>query len=138
MATFSLEAEKSLIISILKERLSPIAIVLFGSGAKNRLGPESDIDVAFLADRSLDELALFRLSQELSLSLNRDVDLIDLSTASTVFQAQILSTGQVIFCRNSERLLAFHALTLKKYARLNEERQCIFDAERERMRAHDS
>ncbi|MBM7865627.1 putative nucleotidyltransferase [Heliobacterium gestii] len=115
-----------------------MAVVLFGSAAKDRLRPDSDIDIAILTGDPVEEIVLYRLSQALSHSLNRDVDLIDLSAASTVFQAQILSTGQVIYCRDRDRLLAFHALTLKKYARLNEERHCIFAAERERIRAHES
>ena len=35
------------------------------------------------------------LSQELADLLNREVDLIDLDKASTVFQAQVLNTGTV-------------------------------------------
>ncbi|MCW2278568.1 type VII toxin-antitoxin system MntA family adenylyltransferase antitoxin [Heliophilum fasciatum] len=123
----------STIISTVRDTVHPYAIILFGTAAHRQLRPDSDIDIAFLADSPCDELTVFRLGQELSVQLNRDIDLIDLSQASTVFQAQILSTGKVIDCDDKDRLLAFHALTLKQYARLNEERQCIFIAEKRRM-----
>jgi len=74
-------------------------IYLFGSSVKNTMRKDSDIDVAFLSDKSVDSFDLFLLSQKLANLLGREVDLIDIKKASTVFQAQIISTELVIYSR---------------------------------------
>ena len=62
------------------------------------------------------------ISQELAAKLGRDVDLIDLNQASTVFQAQIIHTGKVIYCIDDQKRQQFELKTLKMYKKLNEER----------------
>jgi len=102
-------------------------IYLFGSSVKNTMRKESDIDVAFLSDKSVDSFDLFLLSQKLADLLGREVDLIDIKKASTVFQAQIISTGLVIYSRDDKKRAVFEMVTYKSYARLNEEREEILD-----------
>lgn len=53
------------------------------------------------------------------------MDLIDLSAASTVFQAQVVSTGKTIYCTDFNKKAQFEMKVLKMYARLNEERSLI-------------
>ena len=66
---------------------------------KETFDQSSDIDVAFLSDNKVpDQYEIFGIAQEIASILHQDVDLIDLSLASTVFQAQIVSTGKVIYC----------------------------------------
>jgi len=65
-------------------------IYLFGSSVKNTMRKDSDIDVVFLSDKSVDSFDLFLLSQKLANLLGREVDLIDIKKVSTVFQAQII------------------------------------------------
>ncbi|MGF6947554.1 hypothetical protein QF028_000047 [Neobacillus sp. B4I6] len=65
------------------------------------------------------------IAQEIATKLNRDVDLIDLSEASTVFQAQVIYTGRVIYCIDNNKKAKFELKTLKMYAKLNEERSPI-------------
>ncbi|MTV49260.1 nucleotidyltransferase domain-containing protein [Heliobacillus mobilis] len=138
MDRLSPEGIATIILPILEKAFHPYAVILFGSSINNRLRPDSDIDIAFLSEAFFDDFPVFQVGLELAVLLNRDVDLVNLSTASTVFQTQVLSTGTLIFCCDKQRLLEFHTLALKKYTRLNEERQCIFDAARERMRHDES
>jgi hypothetical protein len=70
----------------------------------------------------IDRYQLFMIAQELASELNRDVDLIDLNEASTVFQAQVVHTGKVIYCADEKRKDLYELKTLKMYAKLNEER----------------
>jgi hypothetical protein len=72
------------------------------------------------------------IGQKLASLLDREVDLVDLSKASTVFQVQVVSTGKVIYCNDERRRMFFEMTVLKKYAMLNEERQCILEEIRER------
>lgn len=131
------EKELSIIKKFLIGKISPYLIVLFGSAVKGNLREDSDIDVAFLSDHVFSDYDIFIFSQELADLLGRDVDLVDLSKASTVFQAQVVSTGKVIYCTDENRRMLFQMLALKKYARLNEERQCIFKKFEERGSIYD-
>lgn len=78
-------------------------------------------------DIKLDDYERFMLAQELAEKLNKNVDLIDLRQATTVFQTQIVSTGKVIFCNDNNRRMNFEMLTLKMYAKLNDERKEILE-----------
>ena len=59
--------------------------------------------------------------------LKKEVDLIDLNKASTVFKIQIIKTGKLIYNSNNLKKMYFQMRTMKDYAILNEERQEIID-----------
>lgn len=124
-------AEKE-ITEYLRDKLSPFLIYLFGSYAKGNIRPESDVDIAFLADGEKDEYQIFSVAQGLAGIIKKDVHLIDLKKVSTVLQMQVVGTGKVLFCDNEMKRATFEMVTLKKYARLNEERQVILDGVKER------
>jgi hypothetical protein len=67
----------------------------------------------------------------------REVDLVDLEKASTVFQAQVFNKGKVILYQEGLKKISFQSLVYKKYARLNEERECIIRKIEERGSLHD-
>ncbi|GGJ66711.1 putative nucleotidyltransferase [Anoxybacillus voinovskiensis] len=114
---------EQIIVETLKDAVSPSVIYLFGSVATGHVRYDSDIDIAFLSDeRSLDHYERFMLAQQLAERLQRDVDLIDLKQASTVFQAQIVSSGKVIYCADEQKKAEYEWRVLKMYAKLNEER----------------
>jgi len=119
------EAQRRIIIETLESAVSPTAVYLFGSHNSGTARPDSDIDVAYIADRHLTPYERFTLAGQLAELLHTDVDLIDLSDASTVMQMQIVSQGSVIHCVNVPARQSFVLRTYKMYARLNEERQAI-------------
>ncbi len=120
--------QETIIIDLLEEKISPFLIVLFGSSVKGNATPSSDIDIAYLSNHSpLDHYEIFMIAQELATVLNKDVDLIDLKQASTVFQAQVLHTGKTIFCSDSYEKARFELLVYKMYSKLNEERLPILE-----------
>jgi len=55
------------------------------------------------------------------------VDLIDLRSASTVMRAQVVSTGERLFCANEPACGEFEDRVYSDYARLNEERHHILN-----------
>jgi len=104
-----------------------IALYRFGSEAKGNARPESDVDLAVLARHPIPALRRFELAQELASQLHRDVDLVDLRSASTVMRMQVISTGECLF-KVSDRLQGeFEDLVYSAYARLNEERREILN-----------
>jgi len=126
-----MEQQLELIKKRLITRLSPSLIYLFGSYAKGTEHASSDIDIAYMSDVVLSDYERFMFAEELASELNRDVDLVDLKLATTVFQTQIIATGKLIYCTDELLKMKFEMLTLKMYAKLNEERQVVLDKIRE-------
>lgn len=116
-------------VNILKQflvkELEPQTLILFGSSVKGYFRDDSDIDVAFISNKEIKPYDLYLLAQTLVLEVGREVDLVNLSQASTVFQAQILGLGHVIYSNAPQKLAEFQIRTLKEYALLNEERSEI-------------
>ena len=102
-----------------------IALYQFGSQAKGTARPASDIDLAILSREPMPNLRRFELAQELATQLHRDVDLVDLRTASAVMKMQVLSTGVCLVSQDESARREFEMYAYSDYARLNEERREI-------------
>jgi predicted nucleotidyltransferase len=107
------------------ESLSPMAVYLFGSYGTPAQHPGSDLDFAILARDSINPVLLFELANTLSNRLGREVDLLDLSTASTVMAKEVLRTGERLIVNDLIATQTFEMRTLADYARLNEERHPV-------------
>ncbi len=116
----------------LVQNFEPYLIILFGSQAKGTFREDSDIDIAFLSEKECSSYELFMVAQQLASELGREVDLVDLKKASTVFKAQIVGTGTVIYCLDESKRILFQMRTFKDYALLNEERAEILNKIRQR------
>lgn len=99
-------------------------IYLFGSQADGSATPASDIDIAVLRKKKMAPVARFDLEQTLAIALNQDVDLVDLLTASTVLQNQIIMHGKLLFGSENEQT-QFEMQIMSMYQHLNEERADI-------------
>jgi len=126
------ERNIELIRDFLIKKLSPYLIILFGSAARGNMRDTSDVDIAFLTDKDVQGFQLFEIAQELAGILGREVDLVDLQSVSTVFQAQIVGNGKIIYDAYPQRRRSFFMLVLKQYAKLNEEREPVLKKIRER------
>jgi len=102
-----------------------IALYRFGSQAKGTSRPDSDVDLAVLTRDPIPNLRRFELAQELAIRLHRDVDLVDLRTASTVMRMQVISTGECLDAPDQSARREFEMYAYSDYARLNEERREI-------------
>jgi predicted nucleotidyltransferase len=129
--------EQALIEGVRSEMPSVVAIYLFGSAAAGELRTDSDIDLAVLPAAPAPTAQLWSLAQGLEVSAGRDVDLIDLLSASTVMCAQVISKGKRLYCANELLCSNFEDRVYADYARLNEERRHILDDIRERGRIYD-
>ena len=108
------------------KKVNPLFIIVFGSYATGKTHKNSDIDIAFYSDdRSLTTYDIFQLSQELADTLKLEVDLVNIDFASTVFQAQIYTTGKVIYSKDDTFLKNHQMTALSMYANLNEERDVV-------------
>lgn len=80
--------------SLLAELPMLQAVYLFGSEATGQATERSDIDLAVLLQVPLGAAQAWTLASGLAASLGREVDLVDLRSASTVMQHQVLCDGQ--------------------------------------------
>ncbi|MDQ0862012.1 nucleotidyltransferase domain-containing protein [Bacillus sp. V2I10] len=119
------------IVNLLREKVSPVLIYIFGSTVKGTSHKNSDLDIAFLPGSDINEYEIFILAQELAEKVNIDVDLVNLKKASTVFQGQIITTGSIIYCSNEQIRMNYEMNALKMYAKLGEERKVIIDKVKE-------
>lgn len=110
------------VVELLIQKLDPYVIYLFGSAAKGETRDDSDMDFAFYSSIEIEPFALHLVKQEISEVLNRDVDLVDMKKVSTVFNAQIISSGYSVYCSDSLIKANMEIKILKEYALLNEER----------------
>lgn len=115
----------SIIVNMLTKKFDPSFMIIFGSYAKQTTHEGSDVDIAFYTKKEVTQYEVFIVAQELAAALNKEVDLVNFKDASTVFQAQIYSTGKVIFSNDDELRMRLHAQAFSMYAKLNEERQPI-------------
>ncbi len=77
-----------------------IELSLFGSVLRNDFSPDSDIDVlvAFSPEAKWSLLDLSRMQDELSSSLGRNVDLVDIKGLRNPFRRrEILATKEVVY-----------------------------------------
>jgi uncharacterized protein len=119
--------ESEQISRILSIHLSPILIIGFGSYWKGTSRTESDIDIAVFAKDPISPLDRYRIAQEISHTLNRDVDLIDLRQTNTIFKEQIIRTGIYLWERNASDRALFESEVLLDSFALKDERKIILD-----------
>ena len=84
--------------------------ILFGSLARGRARTDSDLDLAVAGSRPLRAQEKRTLIEGLALVAGRPVDLIDLRSVDGLILAQVLTTGNIIFC--ADRTL--YATLIKK------------------------
>jgi predicted nucleotidyltransferase len=113
-APSNLKLAKSL-ESFFKGRQEIILVFLFGSSARNRLRPSSDVDIGILF-KSIPEIeAKNALTQELSSILKREVDLVALDHASPILRMQILKHGILVYSRRKKDFYQFFTDTVNQY-----------------------
>ncbi|ANS75269.1 hypothetical protein AWM70_12195 [Paenibacillus yonginensis] len=117
------------IVNILVEHVNPASIILFGSFAKKKSRPDSDMDLAYIPDQQKpDAYERFRIAALIADKTGREVDLIDFEQASPVLRAQIIDSGLLLYEPDSLKRQLLFMRSLKEYAMLNEERREIIES----------
>ncbi len=107
------------------------AIYLFGTYLTPDQQQDSDADIALLFPHEraklLKNLAMSDCRDALENVLKRTVDLINLRTANTVFQNEIIQHGRIIYQQNERIVDEFEMRVMSSYQKLNEERAGILE-----------
>lgn len=136
MAREGQEAVADLVEVLVEAIPETFAVYLFGSAAAGDAGRGSDLDLAVLPTRPVAAERLARVKEELAEVARRDVDLVDLSQASTVLRAQIVSKGELLLDTEPAQRERFETTVYSAYARLNEERRGILERIQREGRIH--
>lgn len=124
---------KKLIVETLLDAIPDCqAIYCFGSWGTGAQRSDSDIDIAILPFKVLEPVQRWELAQTLASLAGRDVDLVDLLSASTVLRMQVVAHGEVLYLSNADGVEQFADMVFSSYARLNEERREILADVRQR------
>ncbi len=107
------------------------AIYLFGTWGTKDEWPDSDIDIALLLNPDKSKKtglpAMSNLRVALESALEKEVDLINISMVSTVFQKEIIIIGRRIYCADEYGADEFEMVALSLYQKLNAERGAILE-----------
>lgn len=87
------------------------ACYLFGSRARGKERPGSDVDIAFLLDNAIPANTYFDLKMTYSSGLERalrlDIHPLIMNDAGEVVLGQVFGKGEVVYQQNSEALRSF-------------------------------
>lgn len=123
---YQAEHKVSALVGKLREEFPGlISAYRFGSFGTRYERTTSDLDLAVYAGPPLPAVKLWRAAQELAADIGRDVDLVDLASASTVMRAQVIHGGERVYCADEVACETFEDYVYSSYARLNEERREI-------------
>jgi predicted nucleotidyltransferase len=107
--------------------------IVFGSLAAGKASIDSDLDIAVAADQPLSSDLYLELLEEFASATNREIDLVDLMTATGPISKQALSTGVVVqnldknlYARLISRMLFNEADMMPYYERTLQELRKLF------------
>lgn len=124
----SVEQPIAMLVEKLREAFPAlISVYRFGSYGTKYERPDSDLDLAVYAGTAMPVIELWRTAQDLASDIGRDVDLVDLASASTVMRAQVIHNGGRVYCADRLACETFEVYAYSSYARLNEERRGILE-----------
>lgn len=124
---------EDIIIDFLQKHLAEVyAIYLYGSFANGVATTESDVDLAFLSEAQITNIAKWEVQEKLAAVLNKDVDLVNLKDASVVLRKEIVEKGKLLYSSDQYKTETFEMTTLSMYMDLNETRKDILNDYKEK------
>lgn len=112
---------------IILNKIEVDAIVLFGSYARHRERPDSDIDVAIKPITNIKENILLELQNTIEDEIDTDLHLINLDMVEEDFRYDILITGETLYARDEIEFWEYKFRAYSDYLELSEDRRIIVD-----------
>lgn len=108
------------IIKRISEDDKVLALIVFGSGARQTLKPLSDLDFGVLLSKDMTQKERFEKELELIGVFNEtfatdEIDLVNMNDAPVRFCYNIVKEGKLLFCRSRGALVDFREKIVKLY-----------------------
>lgn len=103
------------------------AILLFGSYAREKERPDSDIDIAIKPIMEIDKTKLRELQNAIEEAIDTDIHLINLNTIEEDFRYDILITGKILYQKDEASFWEYKLRAYSDYLELSEDRKIIVD-----------
>lgn len=101
------------VIDIIKGYPEVIAVILYGSHAKGKAGPLSDIDIAvIIKDKNIE-------AEIGSLSSNK-LDVVPFHRLPLYIQFDVLRDGKILFCRDKKYLKKLKEKVMREYLEMSQ------------------
>ena len=100
-------------------------VYIFGSISRGELRDESDIDIAVIGKIDFHDRLDFIC--DLEILLDKKVDIIDFNKADLNFQTEIITSGKLIHCLDTEKNDLLEYRVLSKYLVFEEDRKIVLD-----------
>ena len=99
MDAFEISPDVLVALEALCRRFAVIELALFGSGARDELTPESDLDllVTFVGGATVTFSTLARFQREAEALLGRPVDVVPRSGLKEPIREQVLASSKVLY-----------------------------------------
>jgi len=134
------EARLSALVSYLRDQRDVVLVYLFGSHARHRARPQSDLDIALLLDEQ-ERMSFELLERRLDLAARAAeivggwVDVVLLNRAPLLLQGQVLGEGRLLYATDKAAQVEYEAHTRALYfdfqPRLRQHRDALIRAGRE-------
>ena len=120
MATFNLNEYKQTLEAYFASADDLVLAYLFGSHARGRAGPLSDVDVAVLLAGRLNDDNCFDRRLEITGGLTdilpaEDVDVAILNQAPLALRYRVVRDGVLLFCRDRQAMIELRVRTVSEY-----------------------
>jgi len=122
------------IVRALDQRFGLDTLWLFGSGATSAARPDSDLDLAALFRSTPEIQELLGARADLTSIVGREVDLVDLESASPILAMQVVRNGRLLHESSPSRRVLFVARLIARYEDLRRFRAPIEEAALRRTR----
>lgn len=103
------------------------AVYVYGSFARGENWPDSDLDIAVLLPPEQRIPDILALTGNISERVHRDVDVVDLRRVGDVLRREVLENGRALFESDSDKVLAWEASAMSRYAHYREEVRGILE-----------
>lgn len=102
-------------------------VYVFGSYASGKTSAQSDLDIAFWAEKQVPAIELFYLQEKLASMCLIDIDLIQMRTSTEVFRFEIITTGKRVYAVDMPTVDNIENKIWNDYLYLNEVRKHIIN-----------
>mgnify|MGYP001576228822 CR=1 FL=1 len=98
-----------------KDKEEILLVFIFGSAVSGRLTKGSDVDIAVLFSNIPHFSDILKITEEVSETIGREIDIVVLNNSSPVIRMQVLKNGELLKSRDNAIYNDFYVRAVKEY-----------------------